>query len=402
MTDSKYFIPMPEKICRTLLKYVAIKSTEDGDHNYRNYKFVNELYNQFMEECEAKTRYQHSEDRVLLNLDNYTLEFSRKNHFARLRHNPKHYLCNQLPYSYDPTAVPTKFLKYLHDVLEDPESIQLLKEFCGAIFARWLNLQYMMFLYGKGGNGKSVFMDILSAVLGKFNISEISLENFNKDCYLAELDNKLLNCNSDVGSKIHNKAIVKKVSSRETIDAKRLYHDPKPINNYGRIMFNTNEMPQISNNDPALLNRIKVIKFEKIFDPKTANTNLSQEIIDTELSGLLNWIIEGYNDICENVKNGNQFSKCNKSEQFLQEYRNSLDSVASFMAFKNYKAVGENRILLQTLFDQYVDYCNQHKIERQFNRSQQLAKHLREKLKYKTEKPNGGNAFVYYSIDDDI
>jgi putative DNA primase/helicase len=147
---------------------------------------------------------------------------------------------------------------------------------------------------------------------------------------------------------------------------------------------------------------IKVIKFDKIFDPKTANTNLSQEIIDTELSGLLNWIIEGYNDICENVKNGNQFSKCDKSEQFLQEYHNSLDSVIMFMNYTGYKVGDKHSVTLKSLLHGYELFYRDRKLETNIMTDRQLAKHLREKLGYRTEKPKGESTVVYCSyIDDD-
>jgi putative DNA primase/helicase len=418
--NGKYFIPVAKKLCRDLLKYVAIKSSNVGDHNYTNFRMVDNLYNQFMEECPSRKRYQHSNNRVLFNLDNCTLEFSEKNHFTVLKHNSKHYLSNQQSFIYDKDAVAVKFLQYLLEVLGDQEcsvkdltieqlkeycknneSIQLLKEFCGSIFGRWLNLQYIMFLYGRGSNGKSCLLNVLTALLGRYNLSSISLENFNKDCYLAQLDNKLLNCNSDVGGTIYNQSTVKKIASKEILDAKKLYHDPKDIDNYGRILFNTNEKPRIKHGDDALSNRFIFIVFDKVFNKQTANTNLHKEIIDTELSGVLNWIIEGYNDICENRKNGKQYSSCKKSEQFSQEYRNSLDSVMMFMASNGYKVGNTDKIDLQSLLKAYKEFCKDGKYDTKVITDKELSQYLQKKLGYTAEKKDGDNTKIFYDIIDD-
>ena len=92
------------------------------------------------------------------------------------------------------------FMKYLDRVLLDEDAQKVLAEYIGWIFTP-LKLEKCLFLYGSGKNGKSVFVDIVEAHLGKENISHESLSDMcgeNGDRSRANLSGKLLNTCSDV------------------------------------------------------------------------------------------------------------------------------------------------------------------------------------------------------------
>ena len=92
------------------------------------------------------------------------------------------------------------FMKYLDRVLLDEDAQKVLAEYIGWIFTP-LKLEKCLFLYGSGKNGKSVFVDIVEALLGKENISHESLSDMcgeNGDRSRANLSGKLLNTYSDV------------------------------------------------------------------------------------------------------------------------------------------------------------------------------------------------------------
>ncbi len=64
------------------------------------------------------------------------------------------------------------FDKYLLDVLPDPSSRILIQEFSGYLFTK-LKLEKMLMLTGSGANGKSVFFNVLSSLVGKITCSHI-------------------------------------------------------------------------------------------------------------------------------------------------------------------------------------------------------------------------------------
>ena len=91
-----------------------------------------------------------------------------------------------------------------------------------------MKLEKCLVLYGSGKNGKSVFVDIVEALLGKENISHESLSDMcgeNGDRSRANLSGKLLNTCSDVAPNAFSGDIFKRIASGEPISTRQLYKD---------------------------------------------------------------------------------------------------------------------------------------------------------------------------------
>ncbi len=73
-----------------------------------------------------------------------------------------------IPHEYDILAVPEKWLKFLDDVFDGDDDkdqkIAVIQEWFGYCMDRSLNLHKALVLYGDGGNGKSVILDVLAAI----------------------------------------------------------------------------------------------------------------------------------------------------------------------------------------------------------------------------------------------
>ena len=99
----------------------------------------------------------------------------------------------------------------------------------GYIFVKTsvLKLEKMLVLFGTGANGKSVFYDILNALLGAENFSSYSLQNLTNDngYYRAKIGNKLVNYSSEMSSKMENEYF-KQLSSGEKTSARLPYGAP--------------------------------------------------------------------------------------------------------------------------------------------------------------------------------
>ncbi len=152
------------------------------------------------------------------------------------KHNPKDFLRYVLPFEYDKQAQAPNFTKYLERVLPDESSRMVLAEYIGYIFTRNLKLEKMLLLYGSGANGKSVFFEVINALLGKENISNYSLASLNEEHNRAQIANKLLNYGSEIKSGIeidHFKAL----ASGEPIQASLKYGNSFINGNLRKIGF---------------------------------------------------------------------------------------------------------------------------------------------------------------------
>jgi putative DNA primase/helicase len=99
----------------------------------------------------------------------------------------------------DRAQCPT-WLKFLDEVLErDIERISLLQEWFGYCLTPDTSQHKFMILEGEGANGKSIVCEVLTALLGKENVSNVPLEMFGERFQLTPTIGKLANIASEVG-----------------------------------------------------------------------------------------------------------------------------------------------------------------------------------------------------------
>ena len=131
-----------------------------------------------------------SPNKVLINLQNGTFEINSKG--IQLRpFDRADFITYQLPFEYDTQAKAPIWQKYLDRVVPDKERQDVLAEFLGYIFLKHgssLKLEAALILYGGGANGKSVFYEIVKALLGRENISHYSLQRVNNKTIESPLD----------------------------------------------------------------------------------------------------------------------------------------------------------------------------------------------------------------------
>ena len=78
----------------------------------------------------------------------------------------------------------------------------VLQEFSGYIFTD-LNLEKILMLTGSGSNGKSVFYNVLCALIGEESLLTFPLGLFDREYNRARLVNKKLNFTSEKGTDLN-------------------------------------------------------------------------------------------------------------------------------------------------------------------------------------------------------
>lgn len=314
------------------------------------YKFRNELYSQFLSVAympppEGET------DKTLINLKNGTLEVTPQG--FKLRDFCRNdFLTYQLPFDYKRSARRTRFQQYLNKVQPDPDAQKILSEYVGYVFTRHLKLEKFLLLYGSGANGKSVFFDILNALLGKENISNFSLANLNEEHNRAMIVNKLLNYGSEIRGKI-DVDILKQMASGEPIQARLKYGNSFITDRYAKLAFNCNELPAQVEHTEAFFRRFLILPFDVIIPEGERNPALAKEIIANELPGVLNWILGGLEHLLKNKK----FSDCKKVKTAINTYRKESDSVLLFLEEEGYRHSVEANTEQSFLFGEYRRFC---------------------------------------------
>jgi len=311
-----------------------------------------ELYKQFLSSAHLPAP-ERGKNTVLVNLENGTLEIDIATKELSLRDfDSSDFLTFQLPFRYDYEAPCPIFQKYLEEILPDPESQRALSEFLGYVFidTSILKLEKALLLYGTGANGKSVFYDVVRKLLGDHNTSEYSLESLtnNSGYQRAMIANRLVNYASEINGKLES-SVFKQLVSGEPVEARLPYQNPQIITQYAKLIFNCNELPKEVEKTHAFFRRFQIIPFDVTVPDEKQDKELANKIIGSELSGVLNWLLEGLGTLLENKR----FSPCKAAEDALEQYKKESDSVRLFLEMNNYQTDHNSYVLVAEM---YADY----------------------------------------------
>lgn len=236
-------------------------------------------------------------------------------------HSSTDYFRYVLPYNYAYGASCHMFMKYLDEVLPDKKTQMVLAEYIAWLFLPDLKLEKVLFLYGSGCNGKSVFVDIIEALLGRDNVSHESLSDMCGEFggnSRANLAGKLLNTCSDVAPNAFSGDIFKRIASGEPISAKILYKDVVTITDYARMIFCLNELPKTNDRSDGYFRRFLIVPFKVQIPKSKIDPKLTQKIISTELPGIMNWVLKGMGRLI--IQQG--FTESKLCQRELEKYRN--------------------------------------------------------------------------------
>lgn len=256
-----------------------------------------------------------AEDKI--NFGNGTLDLKTG---TLCKHDWADYFRYVLPYDYDKNASCPTFMKYLNEVMPEKEAQDVLSEYVGWLFMPGLKLEKILFLYGSGCNGKSVFIDVVEALLGKENISHESLSDLCGEYGAnsrSNLAGKILNTCSDVAPNAFAGDLFKRIASGEPISTKILYKDVTTLTDYAKMIFCLNELPKTNDTSNGFYRRFLIAPFNVQIPKNRINPNLAKDIISHELPGIMNWVLKGRERL---VKNG-KFTDSPVMNKTLEEYR---------------------------------------------------------------------------------
>ena len=321
----------------------------------KHYKFRIELYNQFLSTAYLP-RPEKKGNEVLINLQNGSFVITPDRQYLK-EFDRNDFITHQLNFAYDPEASAVKFQKYLDEVLPDKTLQMVLAEFIGYVFVKpkTLKLEKALILFGNGANGKSVFFEIIIAMLGPENVCNYSLHSLTNETgyFRARLADKLLNYASEISPKMDS-TFFKQLVSCEPIEARLPYKEPFLISEYAKLMFNTNLLPKEIENNEAFFRRFILIPFSVTIPEERRDPTLAQTIIEEELDGVFNWVLGGLKRILINKG----FTHSDVIDKSIEEYRQQSDTVFMFLEEENFTHDTKKEKPLADLYNLYKEYCS--------------------------------------------
>ncbi len=327
-------------------------------------EFKKKLFAQFMDTGIDEAAAVVKSDTVLINLNNGTLEI--KGESVELRpHNRDDFLTYALSYDYDPVAVAPVFERFMSEVLPDQLVRDVLQEFLGFVFTTDSKLEKCAVLYGGGANGKSVFFEVISRLMGKQNMSYKSLGDICQkgdkgNNHRAEIEGKLINYSSEISPVGADYDIFKGLVSGEPVAARRLFKDVYTFANTAKLMFNANKLPADTERTHGFFRRFLIIPFGVTIAKENQDAHLHTRIIKNELPGVMNWTIEGLKRL---LITGN-FTKCEAIDDALETYKKESNSGLLFI--EEYSITKEINGFTSNhdIYNSYTHFCNKNGYKR--------------------------------------
>jgi len=333
---------------------LGINSLDAEYHSYRE-----TLLKQLMEVIPESPN--KNKGKILINLLNGTLHISGNGKIEIKPFEKEDYLKYQLDYTYDEHAEYPLFQKFINRIIPDEDAQKVLRQFVGSAFIKDINYQKTLWLVGKGGNGKSKFLEIITALIGKNNVTNYSPEQLTQSNSYerGEISGKLLNLSDEMGGNI-GIPIFKSMVCGEPIPTRRIYEKPFTMYDYPKMIANINKLPKRIETTDAFYRRLLIVPFENPITAEELDYNIAKEIIEKELSGVLVWVIEGIKELVEQKG----FTKSKLIEDAVKKYRLDTDNISSFIDEEGYEFDRTTKILLKNLYSEYCMYCK----DRGFNK----------------------------------
>ena len=227
---------------------------------------------------------------------------------------PGYIIFSKLPVTFDAKATCPTILKFLTEVFGENQ-LTALQEALGYTLHKTPLFEKAFMLIGDGANGKSTFLNLLQALLGPGNFSNVTLQEI---CYnrfaAANLYGKMANISSDLPkTAISTSGRFKMLTGRDMVSAEFKHKNAFQFLNTAKMWFSCNEFPQTTEETLAYVRRWKIFNCPNTFIGEKADPKILEKLI-AELSGFLNWILEGLKRLLVNGR----FS-VNETEESLRE-----------------------------------------------------------------------------------
>lgn len=249
-------------------------------------------------------------------------------------HSPELFIASGLPYSFDEAATCPKWEKYLSEAQPNEENRKCLQMLAGLALVPDCRYNVAFFLYGQGGTGKTVFLEVLKALVGTDNTCNIPLPAFRERFPRVALTEKLLNAIGDMPVMPENghiadvEGILKEITSGGDIYVERKGKDGWNAPVIARTVFATNELPPFTDRSEGIWDRLRIIPFNQRFrETDRQNPNLTNELLD-ELPGILIWALKGL----AMLRKLKTFPECAEGKAEKEKLRGDCDHERTFLS----------------------------------------------------------------------
>lgn len=273
------------------------------------------------------------------------------------------FLTKRSPIEYDPDATCPRWRQFLEEVTGDNRDlVAFLKRWVGYVLTGEVKEQRLTIMHGDGQNGKSTFINLIAALLGEL-AQKAEFDTFvqhkasrgagsPREDIMSMVGKRLVYASEGERQRKLNEALVKELTSSETISARHNFGRQHQFEPTFKPVLITNPKPVIEGNDLGIQRRILLLPFTVTIPDHRRDPDLEHKL-RSELSGILNWGIEG---AVEWYQQGLQPPTI--VQVATQEYLDEMDILTEFLD-SYYEEDASARLPFKQVYENYQEFCKE-------------------------------------------
>ena len=241
----------------------------------------------------------------------------------------------------------------------EPDIFESLMEVIGVCMYRSAEFTQSAILLGEGSNGKSTYIRMLQALLGKQNISSLDMAMLGKQFHTGQLAGKLANLGDDISNEFQRGDLLSVF--KKIVDGNRVYADVKGVEgfefeSYATLVFSANEFPRLADYTDGMLRRIFPIEFNARFAKTDADYDprISRKITTEQACQRMAVLgVAGLHQVIDN----NGFTPNAASSKRVGEIQAENDNVLSWSIENGWNADTLDGCVGMTKYSEYKQWC---------------------------------------------
>lgn len=264
---------------------------------------------------------------------------------------------NRLPVSYKPDApAPVRWLKFLDELLY-PEDIATLQEYMGYCLLPTTKAQKMLFVVGKGGEGKSRIGVVMNSLLGA-NMKTGSIQKVETNRFArADLENLLLMVDDDMKLEaLPQTNYIKSIVTAELLmDLERKGQQSYQGVLYCRFMvFGNGTMKSLYDRSEGFFRRQLILTSRDKPKDRVDDPYIGESLCE-EAESIFLWAFEGLRRL---VGNSYHFTISNRTQINMESAIREGNNVVEFMESTGYfRFRADSEISSRDLYQIYETWC---------------------------------------------
>jgi len=274
-------------------------------------------------------------------------------------------ITNIIPHDFDANAK----CKEVDNVLAgmacgDEATLLNLYEVIGLCMYRSSEFATCPVLLGSGSNGKSTYIKMIRAVLGKDNVSSLDLNVIGKPFQAGRLLGKLANLGDDISNEFlkgDTLAIFKKIVSGDWIYTDVKNGEGFEFMPFCTLVFSANEMPKLGDSSDGMMRRLFPIEFNAKFDRN--NPDFDPRIVRKVTSE------EACRRLCllgliglQSVMTNNGLTPNGAGERMAEEIKEDNDTVLQWVRDDGIRESDIVHAIIADRFRDYTIWCAEAKV----------------------------------------